>query len=60
MSRARRMLHDPPLSCIAIKVAIRFTAFSFYVKLSIPDIIVLKDPKGIRGIKGAVTLGVGG
>ena len=60
MSGARRMSHDPPLSCVAIKVAIRFSAFSSYVKLSIPDIIVLKDPKGIQGIKGAVTPGVGG
>ena len=60
MSRARRISYDPSLSYIAIKVAIRFLAFSFYIKLSIPDIIVLKDPKGIRGIKGAVTLGVGG
>ena len=54
------MSHDPSLSYVAIEVAIRFSAFSFYVKLSIPDIIVLKDPKGIRGIKGAVTPGVGG
>ena len=54
------MLHDPPLSYVAIKVAIRFLAFSFYVKLSIPDIIVLKDLKGIQGIKRVVTLGVKG
>ena len=60
MSGARRMSYDPPLSYIAIKVAIRFSAFSFYIKLSIPNVIVPKDPKGIRGIKGAVTLGVGG
>ena len=60
MLEARRMLYNPLLSYIAIKVAIRFLAFSSYIKLSIPNIIVLKDPKGIRGIKGAVTPGVGG
>ena len=60
MLEARRILYNPPLSYIAIKVVIRFLAFSFYVKLSIPDIIILKDPKGIQGIKGAVTLGVEG
>ena len=60
MSGARRILYNPPLSYIVIKVVIRFLAFSFYIKLSIPNIIVLKDLKGIQGIKGAVTLGVGG
>ena len=54
------MLYNPLLSYIAIKVAIRFLAFSFYIKLSIPNIIVLEDLKGIQGIKGVVTLGVEG
>ena len=58
MLKARRMLYNPLLSYIAIKVVIRFLALSFYIKLSIPNIIVLKDLKGIQGIKGVVTLGV--
>ena len=60
MLEAKRILYNPLLSYIVIKVVIRFLAFSFYVKLSIPNIIVLKDLKGIQGIKKAVTLGVKG